>query len=143
MYVAKSKITKFLICVLCIFSGNSCKNEVFDVMPNVSVNVVVNSGELAQLGITSAILKDGGYGGLIVYRKSQYEFLAFERLCTNYPNDTSAVVLDKGMQTATCPKCKSTFLLPGDGYINNDGPARLPLRQYQCYYSNNRLTIVN
>ncbi len=139
----KSKVKKIFVFILLIFSISTCKNEVIDIMPNVHFTAYVSSGELANLGVTSAILKDGGYGGLIIYRKNNEEYLAFERLCTYYPNDTAIVVLDKDQQTATCPKCKSTFLLSADGYKNNNGPAKLPLKQYSCIPSPNRLTIVN
>jgi hypothetical protein len=139
----KSKVTKNFIFFLFILLINSCKNEVVDVMPYVQVQVTVTSGELATLGVGEAMLKNGGYAGLIIYQKQQGVYVAFERLCTNYPNDTSAVVLDKSTQIATCPKCKSSFLLPADGDKSNEGPARLPLRQYQCISSGNRLTIVN
>jgi hypothetical protein len=138
----KSKIKKKILFILLIFLITTCKNDVIDVIPYVQVQVTVTSGEIASLGIGSAMLKDGGYAGLIVYRVTETQFMAFERLCTYYPNDTSAVILDKSLSTATCPVCKTSYLLI-DGYKINNGPARLPLRQYQCFYSNNRLTIVN
>lgn len=137
-----SKVKKIFVFILFILSISTCKNEVIDVMPYVQVSVTVSFVEiLASLPIGSTLLKEGGYGGLIIYRSDIDQFVAFERLCTYYPNDTSSVVLDKSQATATCPKCKSSFFIT-DG-SNFNGPAKLALRQYQWFYSNGRLTIVN
>jgi hypothetical protein len=138
----KSKVMKKIIFILFVTLLSACKNEVIDVMPYVQFEVTVSSGELATLGVGSSLLKDGGYAGLIIYRMSEDEFVVFERLCTYYPNDTAAVVLDKSQVIATCPTCGSNFILT-DGSKCNNGPALLALKQYQCYYSNHRLTIVN
>src|ERR1035437_8960502 len=122
----KSKVTKKIIFILLISLNTTCKNDVVDVIPYVQFQQTVTSGEIASLGVGSAMLKDGGYAGLIIYRVTETQFVAYERLCTYYPNDTAAVVLDKSLSTATCPTCKTSYLLI-DGYKINNGPARLPL----------------
>ena len=139
----KSKITKNFIILILIFFVCNCSKGVTDYIPYVQVQVTISPAEIASsLPVGSAILKNGGYAGLIIYRLGEDQFMAYERLCTYYPNDTAFVVLDKSQTTATCPKCKSSFILT-DGSKCNDGPAQLGLRQYQCFYSNGRLSIVN
>ncbi len=138
----KSKVKKIFVFILLIFSISTCKNEVIDIMPNVQFQQTVSPGEVTSMGVYDAILKDGGYAGLIVFKSADNEFLVFERLCTYYPNDTSAVVLDKSKTTATCSKCKSSFSLILDG-VRTSGPARLQLRKYKWYMSSGRLTITN
>ena len=138
----KSIVTKKIIFFLYILLINSCKNEVVDIMPYVQFQQTLSPGEVTSMGVYDAILKDGGYAGLVVFKNADNEFLAFERLCTYYPNDTSAVVLDKSKLTATCPKCKSAFSLILDG-ARTSGPARLQLRKYNCFMINGRLTISN
>jgi len=81
--------------------------------------------------------------GVIIYRNSISEFYAFERTCTNYPNDTSAVVAEDNGVVAVCPKCGSTYIFTADGAIVSKGPARLPLKQYQTYLNDHRLFISN
>ena len=141
----KSKVKKIFVFILLIFSISTCKNEVIDIIPNVHFQQTLSPGEVASMGVYDAVIKDGGYAGLIVFKNSdiEIEFLAFERLCTYYPNDTSAVILDKSKLTATCPVCKSVFSLILDGE-RTSGPARLQLRKYNCFLSSSgRLTISN
>lgn len=139
----KPKITKNLIFVILTVMLCCCKNDNIDLIPYVPVQQTVNSGEIATFGINTAIKKPGGNKGLIIYRKSSDEFVVFDRICTYFPNDTSAVVLEESQQIAICPKCESRFILIDDGSKTNDGPAQLPLRKYRCFYENGRLTIVN
>lgn len=139
----KSKIKKNFIFILLILWITTCKNDVVDIMPYVHFTQTVSYGEIVTLGVPGAMYKTGGYAGLIIYQIQPGGFLVFDRLCTNYPNDTAAVELDKSGQIATCPKCKSSFLLPANGSKSNDGPAQLPLKQYLFSYDGTRITIVN
>lgn len=87
----------------------------------------------------------GGYRGVIIYRQSQEEFIAFERTCTYDPEKTcSKLYIDPGsniLATDTC--CGSTFLLL-DG-IPTKGPATIPLLQYRTSFdaANSLLRVFN
>lgn len=138
----KSKILFFFICLV-FHSG--C-DDIHQVIPSVPVNISLDTNtELANLGVGSTMIcpKSGGYMGIILYRASLTEYYAFERTCTYYPNDTSAVVAEKGSVIAVCPKCGSSFTLTSDGALVFEGPAKLPLKQYQTNLINSRLYIYN
>ena len=140
----KTKIKKIFIIGLVFLFSTACKKDTSQVVPYVQVNVVLNiATDLASLGVNSAIIcpLQGGYKGIIIYRAEQNEFKAYERLCTNYPNDTCAVATENGSILGTCPCCKSQFELV-TGYVNK-GPARLPLKQYQTTVEGGRLYITN
>lgn len=142
MIFSLSKIAKFFLISSFTFVITSCKNETLDVMPNIQFQQTLSPGVVSAMGVYDAVLTEGGYAGLIVFKKSEGEFMAFERLCPYYPNDTVAVVLDKSKTIATCPRCKSTFSLILDG-VRTSGPARISLKTYQYFYAYGRLTISN
>jgi Rieske Fe-S protein len=141
--MSKSKIVFFLIS---LFAFTNC-NDIHQVIPGVPVNISFDANtELANLGVGNTMVspKGGGFMGILIYHHSLSEYYAFERTCTNYPNDTSAVVTEKGGLIAECPKCGSTFLITDGGALVNKGPARLPLKQYRTYLDrSNRLFISN
>jgi Rieske Fe-S protein len=139
MYYEKTKIKKILIIGMAFLFSATCKKDTPQVVPNVQVDVILNiATELSSLGINSAMICPGqvGYKGIIIYRGGQNEFNAYERLCTNFPNDTCAVTIENGSILGTCPCCKSQFEL-------NKGPANLPLKQYQTSVEGGRLYITN
>lgn len=140
----KSKILFFLI----FFVALANCDDIHEVIPSVPVNISLDANtELANLGVGSTIPcpKPGGFMGILIYRNSLAEYYAFEATCTNYPNDTSIVVADKGGVIAVCPKCGSTFIITSDGALVNKGPAQLPLKQYRTNLdpASNRLYITN
>ncbi|HEX3007745.1 MAG TPA: hypothetical protein VHO90_09040 [Bacteroidales bacterium] len=126
---------------------STCTDNVDQEVPIVPVNISLDvNTELASLGIGSTMVcpKSGGYMGIIIYRHSLSEYYAFERTCSYYPNDTSAVEVNNGEIIVSCPKCGSKFVLTPDGALVNQGPAKLPLVQYRTYLSgSNRLFISN
>lgn len=142
--MSKPKILFFLIFLA--FASN-CK-DIHQVVPGVPVNIILQTDtDLANLGIGNSIVcpKPGGYMGIILYRSGFSEYHAFERTCTYFPNDTSAVVAEKGDVIAVCPKCGSTYIFTSDGALVNKGPAKFPLKQYRTNLDpySNRLYISN
>lgn len=137
------KILLFFICLI-LFWG--C-DDIHQTVPGVPVNIILDTNtELAGLGVGSTMVcpKSGGFMGILLYRNSLSEYYAYERTCTYYPNDTSAVVAEKGGVIAVCPRCGSTFIITADGALVNKGPARLPLIKYRTYLDRSgRLYISN
>jgi len=143
MLYINPKIKKILICAFLIFSAISCENDNMDIIPNVPFTVTLDSNVLLSIGTGSAVISNnGGVKGLIIYKLSDYEFQAFDRLCTYYPADTAAVLLDNLSMTATCPKCKSVYQINLYGQVNK-GPAKYALKQYQTLLTGGRLQIWN
>jgi Rieske Fe-S protein len=138
-----SNLRKILIVGFLFFCFQNCSEDA-DYIPNVSVNVSVDPNTLAQIGIGSSGYCPtlAGVKGIIIFHDIE-QFYAFERLCTNYPNDTCAVNIDASKITATCPRCGSQFSLYDGSVINSNSPAKHSLKQYQTSYDGSRLYISN
>jgi len=146
--INKNKITLFstsLIIMLILAAG--CKKEaVQNEIPVIAVNIAINpnSTEYYQLNTVGGwVYLTGGYRGIIVYRSNVNEFTAYERACP-YDWDqgtTSRLVVDASGITASCPVCKSKFILL-DGSVYG-GPSHYPMKSYQTYYDGSILYISN
>ena len=82
-----------------------------------------------------------GVRGIIVYKKSATEYLAFERNCSYNPNSACATVdvhVSTFFMQDAC--CSSTF--DWDGFPTG-GPAWRPLRQYVTSLNGTLLTITD
>jgi nitrite reductase/ring-hydroxylating ferredoxin subunit len=126
------KITKIFITVFLMLTCITCKKEPTEVFPNasfsVSVNLITNNIGIGTADSIPNAAKLGAAGkGILVYNADGISYIAYSALCTNYPKDTSAVIIN-GL-IAQCPKCKSRFLLSEDGSVLN-GVAKYPLKQY-------------
>lgn len=83
----------------------------------------------------------GGSKGIIVYRKSQTEFMAYDRHCTYNVANGDVVAVDPSGLLAADAACKSRFLLT-DGSPNS-GPAVNLLKHYQTAFDQTVLHIFN
>lgn len=84
----------------------------------------------------------GGVKGILIYRKSMTEFMAYDRSCTYNTQDPCSrvsVASNNIMALDTC--CNSQFLL-SDGTVSN-GPATVPLKQYQTTFDGDVLHVFN
>lgn len=124
-----------LLCILFFFTA--CTDENNQNIPNVQVNftIYLNDPDYNALkAIGSSLTVNGGYsrlGGIILYRSDQYNFKAYDRVCTFNVDDLCQVDIDGAL--ATCPCCESIFVLTADGSIAQ-GPATAPLKEYNTSY---------
>ena len=82
----------------------------------------------------------GGGRGIILYRLSNEDFIAYERNCTYRPTDSCATVnVSSNYMNDNC--CASQFNLY-DGTVLK-GPAQSPLRRYNTSFSNNVVHITS
>lgn len=141
------KIVRYFI-FLSFFVFVSCKNEKTPVPYGpVDIQLDLNKAEFNSFIVNTHIFITGGGSGLgiVVYRLSQNEFKAYDRMCTskthsewirltNYANST--ILLE-------CKECGSRFSLI-DGSVNK-GPANFYLTEYRTYYNQtlNTLWITN
>jgi nitrite reductase/ring-hydroxylating ferredoxin subunit len=137
-----SKIRIFLLFIVLFLVFPNC-DDTEDYMPDILVNVQIDPATLSQFAIGSATYcpYEGGVKGIIIYRESQDQFYAFERLCTYYPQDTCAINIDNSKTTGTCPCCNSSFSLLNGSVLND--PAQYPLKQYKTSIITGRLYITN
>ena len=121
------------------------KEENPNEIPVVAVNFVINPNgtEYIELNpVNGWVTVTGGYRGIIIFRKSLNEFMAFERACPYDWQETDArIEVDPSGITAMCPHCKSNFiLLDGSPF---EGPTTYPLKQYQTSYDGSLLFVSN
>jgi nitrite reductase/ring-hydroxylating ferredoxin subunit len=139
-----SKITKFLFLSSILFLNTFCSKEDRNPIPNVSFEVTIPKTTLVQMGVNSSMIYNGGtpggVKGIIIYKKGDNEFVAYERLCPNYPNDECSLNIDNSI-TATCPCCKSKFSLVFGSVM--EGVAKHALKEYQTTFNGNYLYIMN
>lgn len=113
-----------------------CRKENDSQVPNVPVNITLylSLPEYSALNsVGNSILINGGYKGIIVYRKSIDAFAAYDRACPYDPTTTGSIlVVDSSLVQVRDDKCGSKFSL-FDGSITN-GPASRPLRAYATEY---------
>jgi nitrite reductase/ring-hydroxylating ferredoxin subunit len=84
----------------------------------------------------------GGYNGILIFRVSINEFVAFERACPYDPLTAGAQVrVDASEITCSCPICGSKYILT-DG-TPFDGPSHYPLKQYRTVYDGAMLYVSN
>jgi hypothetical protein len=84
----------------------------------------------------------GGINGIIVYRKSQQEFIALERTSSYFPDNAGAkvkVLTDNFTCRDTVSGSEWQII---DGTVTK-GPAEWPLRAYGTNYDGNILRIRN
>ncbi len=116
---------------------NSCNGDK-DQVPYVHVNfyVSINDPEFSELGtVHNYVYVTGGSRGIIIYRKSFTEFLAMDRNCTYEPSeDCARVAVDSTVTFAECECCDSRFLVSNGGKAF-DGPAALPLVNYNTSFN--------
>ena len=138
-------LTAIIIVLSIIFSCK--KSNVDNPIPYVPVNktIYLSLPEYAPLNsIGSSVFIDGGYRGIVVYRRSLTEFVAFDRACPYDPTATGAKLeIDSSGVTTVDPNCGSKFNLY-DGSILH-GPSTLPMKGYQTNYDqgSNSVSIYN
>ena len=124
----------------------SCdKQTPHETIPNVAVDIYidVNSTLYVQLNtIGGWLYLTGGYKGILVYRVSDEEFVAYDRTCPYDPYVTeSRLEMDMGNLIVIDTVCKSKFVILDGSII--EGPATVPMKRYRTTYDGSILHIYN
>ncbi len=144
----KTHIIKFIsfpfFLIFFLLLTPQCKKDKKDQIPYVYVNFYMNISTqyigLNNIGGYEYIT--GGVRGIIVYRRSTEEFMAYERDCPYQPSNSCALVqVDNSAVMAVDSCCGSKFLLL-DGSIVK-GPATIMLKQYHTSFDGTTLHIFN
>lgn len=134
-------LTAFLI----LLSIGGCKKDVNNGVPITPVDIYLytNNPSFVNLnGVGGWVYITGGVRGILVYRKSPSEFMAYDRNCTYQSSDACAtVVVDATNILATDTCCHSKFSMY-DGSVTQ-APAGLPLKAYNTTFDGNVLHIYN
>lgn len=122
----------------------SCRKEQQGV-PYAYVNLTVYVNDPQNISLTTIggwKYFPGGYKGLIVYRKSQSEFMVYDRACPVHPDETSAIIeVDSSNILVKDILCGSQFLFTDGTTIG--GPAIIPLTHYPTLFDGTVLRIQN
>jgi hypothetical protein len=140
-----SLISLFAFAALIILIPGCSKEEPRNDIPVVGVGFSINpnSTEYLELnGVGGWVYLTGGYRGIIVYRKSISEFMAYERACPyDWQLVDARIDVESSGVTTVCPSCKSKFiLLDGTPF---EGVSPYPLTQYHTQYDGTLLYISN
>jgi len=139
-----SKHTVFLVLIWIVVHSFSCKDEVpQQVIPDKFIRIELNLNSVEALPLKqqdqSFIYLNGGWRGIIVYRKAANDYLAFERLSPYNLQDSCQIIVDPSgfFMRDTCSK--STFDFRGQP---NGGPARANMRQYGTSFMNSYTLLI-
>jgi nitrite reductase/ring-hydroxylating ferredoxin subunit len=144
---SRNLIKAFFVFILVSIGINGCKDDYTSVIPYVYVNLTINPSNIIELNIPggSVYIPNNGYGGLLIFRDlvdSSNPFLAYDAACT-YEVLSSVQVKSDGSGLATCPVCKSQFLLFSGSGSPSKPPASQPLKQYHTYFAGGLITVKN
>lgn len=134
-----------LTVLLILISTGGCKKDTDNGIPITPVDIYLytNNPSFVNInGVGGWVYVTGGVRGIIVYRKSQTEFMAYDRNCTYQSSDPCAtVVVDATNILVTDTCCHSKFSMY-DGSVTQ-APAGLPLKAYNTTFDGNVLHIYN
>lgn len=139
-----------LIILLCV-SGVifSCKKKAKNVADNpvpsvyVELSVYPNDPFYSKIqSIGGWIYKEGGINGMIIYRKTDQEFIAIERTSSQLPNDPKARVQVMKDNFTLIDSVSGSRWRIFDGSVTQ-GPAEWGLRLYGTNFDGNLLRVRN
>ncbi len=138
-------ILKIILPVLVVVCTWNCKKQQDNGVPITSVDIYLyanNPSFISLNAIGGYTYITGGIRGILIYRKSSSEFMAYDRNCTYQSSQPCAtVVVDNTHILAVDTCCHSKFSIY-DGSVTN-GPAAIPLKAYNTSFDGTTLHIYN
>jgi nitrite reductase/ring-hydroxylating ferredoxin subunit len=137
---------RFIFCILLFIVCTTCgcrksRNQI----PNTPIDLYIDTKLPSYISLNIVggwIYASSGYKGLIIYRRSQDAFNAYERACPYDPtDDCSLVEVLKDNVTAVDSCCGSQYLITDGNVIK--GPATQTLLQYQTTFDGTILHVFN
>lgn len=138
------KILQLFLITILLWSCQKYNHPVPDVPVEKSININLPLYTSLQ-GVSGWIYIDGGSRGILVYRASLDEFVAFDRHGTyNAYEECDPVYVDSNNVLNVIDPCSASTYSILDGTVTN-GPAEYPLKQYKTQFSSgtNQLRIYN
>lgn len=134
-----------LCCIVITTLFYSCRKDDANGVPIVSVDIYLYTTNPSFINLNAVggwVYITGGVRGILVYRKSISEFMAYDRNCTYNSNDACAIVyVDATNIIATDTCCNSQFSIVDGSVLQS--PAGMPLKAYNTTYDGNVLHIYN
>ncbi len=135
------------IIILACFLGLStfsCKKSQSDI-PYETVNYDVSLNDPSNVNLNSVggwVYITAGVRGIILYRKSQTDFLAFERNCPYKPNDACARIFVESNNVSAKDDCCGSVYSILEGTVLS-GPSTRPLKQYSAVLAGTNVHLQN
>lgn len=141
-----NKINIFLIVASCLILFSTACRKDDDQIPNVPVDIYINITDPNFVPLNSVngnVFITGGVKGIVVYRKSVTEFMAYDRCCSHKPSEScERVELDTSTTLFLLDKCCGSKFLITDGSVQNP-PAIRPLKSYNTAFDGTTIHIYN
>lgn len=123
----------------------SCTKDGLDRIPEAYVNYRITIQEFNIKNKNGLLLvnkmDNTGVSGLIIYRRADNAYVAFDRCSSVNPQSRCAVVPDDPNLTATDPCSGAKFSLYDGSPVK--APAKRPLKEYKVIISNFEISVVN
>lgn len=137
-------MNKFVgVFMLIILASGCAKEENF--LPNIPVNFSspLTDPRLNRLSTAGGAVSLTGYGiaGLIIYRRADNAYVAFDRCSTVNPDQKNAIVLDDPNLTATDPVSGAKYSLYDGSPVK--APAVTSLKRYTVVITSSTLQVTN
>lgn len=130
-----------LLCFILI----SCSKDNEDRIPNMYVNYQITLQEFTIKSSNGLLLvnkaNNTGVAGLIIYKKPNNEYVAFDRCSSVNPQQQCAVVPDDPNLTATDPCSGAKFSMYDGSPVK--APATRGLKEYSVIITNFTLAVTN
>ena len=136
------KYLTILTIITLILTG--CKNDQIGI-PYYPINITIHTDDPQWIGLSSTggwEYVGGGSKGLIVFRISPDEFMAYERHCVYQISEECKISVDSSEIIAEDMECCGSRFNLFNGSVL-EGPSVLPLHAYRTHFSNGVLQITN
>lgn len=141
----RNKVFAILFILSTIFFFTSC-NDDFDEWGYVNFYIDPNSTEYYNLNVGSRGWEYfyGGNRGVIIFRQSYYDFVAYERTCVVKDCKGRVEVDESTHLTIFCPKCNAQYIsVDGSPLAVKGNKAKRALFSYCAHYDGAKLFIYN
>ena len=137
-------LSRCLGLVMVIMLSAACAKEE-NFLPNIPVNFSspLTDPRLSRLSSAGGAVSLSGYGiaGLIIYRRADNAYVAFDRCSTVNPDQKNVITVDDPNLTATDPVSGAKYSLYDGSPVK--APAKTALKQYSVTIAGNTLQVTN
>ncbi|MBL0047620.1 MAG: hypothetical protein IPP32_05910 [Bacteroidetes bacterium] len=92
--------------------------------------------------VGGSVYVTGGSRGIIIYRKSNDEFQAYDRHCPYKPENSCGLLSVSGSSTTAIDTCCGSEFLLVDGSVLKQ-PSSYPMLRYQTIFDGNQIHVFN
>ncbi len=141
------RATILLLLVSILFTSVSCKKKKNkdEFIPYVYVDfyITVSNPQFIKLSAVGGwVYVTGGSKGIIIYRKSNDEFQAYDRHCPYLPQGSCGLLSVSAATTTAIDSCCGSEFLLVDGSVLKQ-PSSYPMLRYQSIFDGNQIHVFN